>query len=401
MKLKLTDPFIRNHPEPDKRTEIYDTLAPGLAVRITKTGSKSFVYRYRFNNKVKRYTIARYSNMRLAKARKVAAELSYKVNQGIDPLAEKQKRKRKPDLKKFSELAAEFKSDHLTQRKQSTQKEYNRIIDNELLPKLKNIPVPEITSHDIRKIIKAKKKSGAATMANRIRAVASSIFSYAITEGMAKNNPVEGTAKYESGDNSRDRYYDETEIKALWGAFDQESEPVQSILKLLLISAQRKTETMKMKWDDINNDVWHIPAENAKNKQGHDVPLSDYATQIINGMKPICGNSYYVFESPRLENEPIKWIKQAVNRIREASGVDDFRIHDLRRTAATFMAKGGTDPMIIGKVLNHKGLAKENTITAIYNQHDYMDKKRHALNKWAAKLDNILNDNPAKITKIS
>ena len=393
---KLTDRRIKNLSAPTKTTEYYDHYVSGLVLRITKTGYKSFALRYRFG-KSKQITIGKYGEWSLADARDKARELKRMVGDGVDPLEEKKKRKRKPDLKTFAELANEFKSDHLTQRKQSTQKEYNRIINNELLPKLKKLPVPEITSHDIRKILKAKKKSGSPTMANRIRAVASSIFSYAITEGMAKNNPVEGTAKYESGDNSRDRYYNESEIKALWGAFEQESEPVQSILKLLLITAQRKTETMQIKWDDIDNNIWHIPAENAKNKKGHDVPLSDYAIQIINGIKPICGNSDYVFESPRLDNQPIKWIKQAVNRIREASGVADFRIHDLRRTAATFMAKGGTDPMIIGKVLNHKGLAKENTITAIYNQHDYMDKKRMALNRWAAELERMVTGRSAKI----
>jgi len=399
-KLKLTDPFIRNYPKPEKRIEIYDKHTEGLAVRISKTGHKSFVYRYRFNNKVKRYTIGKFPHTRLAKARERAGELSYKISKGIDPLEEKKKNKHKPARKTFAELAAEYSQDYLPEKKESTRAEYQRIIDNELLPKLKKVDVPDVTSHRIRKILRAKKRSGSPTMANRIRSVLSSMFSYGMKEGWAKSNPVETTARYKSGENTRDRFYSEYEIKALWKAFEYEAEPFQSVFKMLLLTAQRKTETMKMKWDDISGNVWTIPAENAKNKQSHDVPLSDKAMQIIESMEPITGESDYVFESPRLENEPIGWIKQGVKRIRKISEVDDFRIHDLRRTAATYMAKSGTDPMIIGKILNHKGLAKENTITSIYNRHDYMAKKRQALSRWNHKLMQIIEGTETKITKI-
>src|SRR5699024_10313613 len=98
-KMKLTDPFIRNHPAPEKRTEIYDKHTQGLAVRITKTGSKSFVYRYRFNDKVRRFTIGQYPKMSLAEAREEVGELSYKVNNGTDPLEEKKANKSRPKPK--------------------------------------------------------------------------------------------------------------------------------------------------------------------------------------------------------------------------------------------------------------------------------------------------------------
>lgn len=90
MKEQLNDLYIRNYNDPDKRIEIYDTLTSGLAVRITPRGSKSFVYRYQFKSKVKRYTIGgRYPKVGLARARQLAGELAEKVANGIDPMVKK------------------------------------------------------------------------------------------------------------------------------------------------------------------------------------------------------------------------------------------------------------------------------------------------------------------------
>jgi integrase len=406
--LKLTDPFIRNHPAPESRIEIYDTHSQGLAIRITANGHKSFVYRYRFNDRVRRFTIGTFPNIGLADARDEVSELSYKVNHGTDPLAEKKKRKYQPKEKTFEQLAVKFQQRQLPTLRESSQKEYNRIIDNELVPEFKGMNVSDITKHHVRNFLDdkaygTKKQKAAPTIANRIRAVLSSMFSFGIKKmGLTiERNPVQDTPTYKAGKNKRDRFYSEDEIKVIWNAFEYEAEPVQPVFKMLLLTAQRKTETMNMKWDDVQNTIWTIPAENAKNKQSHEVPLSDTALQIIEAMRPLTGQSDYVFESPRLENEPLGWIKQAVDNIREISGVTDFRIHDLRRTAATFMAKGGTDPMIIGKVLNHKGLAQENQITAIYNRHDYLAKKKQALNRWSHKLQQIISGTEAKIHKMA
>lgn len=403
-KLKLNDPFIRNHPAPENRIEIYDTYVSGLAVRITPTGHKSFVYRYRFNDKVKRFTIGSYPKMSLAEAREEVGELAYQVSRGTDPLVEKKKRKHQPESKNFEQLAKKYKQRHVPTLRAGSQKEYNRIINNELLPEFKGMKVSDITKHHIRNKLDDKaygtnSQKPVPTMANRIRAVLSSMFDFGIKKvGLTiERNPVLDTPTYEEGKKRRDRFYSEDEIKALWNAFEQEAEPIQSVLKMLLLTAQRKTETMNMRWSNIQKDVWTIPSEITKNKQSHQVPLSNMALQIIEDIKPITGESDYVFESPRLENEPIGWIKQAVDRIRDVSKVRDFRIHDLRRTAATNMAKLGIDPMVIGKVLNHKELAQEHRITAIYNRHDYMEKKEQALNQWNHKLEQVLEGKTSKI----
>src|SRR6056297_3251659 len=113
-KKKLTDPFIKSIPAPKKdRIEYYDEIVGGLALRVTKTGHKSFVYRYRFGTKSRRFTIGVYPSIKLAQARGLARDLSLKVKTGIDPLDEKQREQRKVKPVTVSELADSFITNYL------------------------------------------------------------------------------------------------------------------------------------------------------------------------------------------------------------------------------------------------------------------------------------------------
>lgn len=403
-KKHLNDQFIRNLAASGKRAEYYDqhlvdpetntvkrTGVKGLALRITKAGSKSFVYRYWYNGQSKRYKIGSYPNIGLSDARDEARVLSVKVNRGIDPLAEKQKRELVKDSLTFKELTDEFKIKHLPTLRDNTRYEYNRIIDNELIPTLGNCNVEEISKSQIIILLDKKAyKDDSPTMANRMRARLSRIFTFGMERAMIESNPVQNTTTYKGGNNKRDRRYTEKEIIELWGFFEQWGEPTESVLKMLLICGQRKTETMKMRWDNINDKIWTIPAELAKNKQAHDVPLPPMAIDIIEKRKAVSGKSDWVFESPQKPGEPIQWIQRVSRAIQANSTVDDFRPHDLRRTATSYMAKLGVDRTVLGKILNHKGLSRDGHVTSIYDRHDYMDEKREALKKWSSLLQRII-----------
>lgn len=414
-KEKLDHQKISGLEVPEKTISYYDTLETGLMLRHSKAGSKTFCYRYRINGKKRRFTIGRFPGISLKKARGKVRELKVEVNNGSDPQVKKRKKKYQPDSKNFNELVEIYKNRYLPTLRESTSVEYERILNNELLSELKGLPVTEISEHHIRNILESKAIDGdSPTMANRIRAVLSSLFKYAIKKLGIKilNNPVKATSPYKSGENKRDRVYDEKEIRKLWSFFEKQVPAIEAIYKMLLLTGQRKTETMRMKWSDLEmekpykrtrfNDegdeyteaflanVWTIPAENAKNKRKHEIPLSQKAMQIIEDMREISAGQEHVFKSPRKENKPVVSLRSVTKRIQKYSGVKDFRIHDLRRTVATYMAESGISPMVIGKVLNHKGLAKENSITARYNRHDYMDQKRQALDRWNNRLGKII-----------
>ncbi|OAN61656.1 hypothetical protein A8B79_04310 [Balneola sp. EhC07] len=169
------------------------------------------------------------------------------------------------------------------------------------------------------------------------------------------------------------------------------------MLKMLLIIGQRLRETRRMKWDHVKDRVWIIPAKENKANRTHYVPLSSFALSILERMKSINGESDFVFESTAKKGRPINWLQHAAKRVRESSEVSDFRIHDLRRTAASFMAKDGVNRTVLGKILNHKGLAGDSKITSIYDRHDYLVEKKNALENWGYLLYTILGEKqPAK-----
>jgi len=395
-KRNLTDPFIRSFPNPAKRKEIYDQVVPGLAIRITPTGHKSFVYRYRFGQ-VKRYTIGKYPAISLAKAREHAKELSYHVSNGIDPMNEKKKKKEEEKVitpVMFQELADAFKMIHLLSLREKTRSEHTRIIDNELIPAFGGRPAKDLTKKAIIAVLDKKAISeGKPTMANRIRTRLHSIYEFGISRGIVESNPVSSISSYAEGENKRDRYYTELELRKLWSLFEQQKEPVQSVLKILLLCAQRSTETRHMRWTDIQDGIWTIPASLSKSNRAHEVPLPDLAIEIIESLRSLNGQSDYVFASPKLENQPIEGMQRSIRKIKmHDEGVADFRPHDLRRTAATYMAKLKVDRTVLGKLLNHKGLAGDSQVTAIYDRHEYLDEKRVALQKWSDELKRILSN---------
>jgi integrase len=412
-KVRLTHNMISGLDAPEKPIEYYDTVLRGLTLRHSKAGTKTFCYRYRFRRKNRRYKIGQFPGVTLSEARKKVQKLRVKVNEGIDPQAEKNERKYKKQVQRFRELAKEYKEKEVPHKSKNTQKEYIRIVDKELVPKLGEYPIDEIDKHLIIDMLDDKAygtadSDPAPRMANSIRTRLMRIFNFGIERGLIKHNPVRQISNYPEGEKKRDRVYSDEEIRELWSFFEEWDAPTPSVFKMLLIAGQRKTETMYMRWDQIKGDVWTIPKELAKGKRAHDVVLSDFAQEIIRNQHERSGDSEYVFKSPVDENMPLQSIKRAKEHIQDNSKVEDFRPHDLRRTFATNLAKLGVDRTVLGKILSHKGLSRDNQVTAIYDRHNYLKEKREAMNKWSRKLKQILNEKnveewqgQAKITHIS
>jgi len=142
-----------------------------------------------------------------------------------------------------------------------------------------------------------------------------------------------------------------------------------------------------MRWSEVDLDAkqWVIPAERSKNGKPHVVPLSPYAFDILNEV-PRFLDCDYVFTTTR--NSPVSGFSKMLRRISEASGTLGWRLHDLRRTAASGMARAGVAPHIVEKVLNHVS-GEISGVAAVYNRYGYTDEKRAALEKWGNFLDGL------------
>jgi len=390
-KMKLTHHFLINYQPSGKRIEYFDSLVDGFFVRITKTGKKSFGLAY--GSKGKRYTIGSFPAIGLADARDVAKKLKIRVALGEDPQADKIAKRREQKPLSVLELSESYKERYLPKLKSSTSADYKRRIDNYIVPTLGSIPAHNLSRRDIIKLLEnIAEDQGKPIQSNRVRSILSSMYSFAVNRALVEHNPVKGI-KPLGKENRRKRYYSEKEILSIWDAFNEEPEPYRSLFKMLLVCGQRSGETRKMKWEDIENGIWTIPEQDTKAGRKHRIPLPFLALDILKNISDISGASDYVFSSPVLNNEPIAWLQKASGRVKNNSGIKDFRLHDLRRTAATYLASLRTERTVLGKILNHKGLAGDNQVTAVYDAFDYMKEKKEALNKWNHKLNEILNYN--------
>jgi len=383
-KKKLTQRFINSINKPEKTVSYYDTKTKGLILRVTKKGTKTFSYRYYEDGKNKRFTIGRYPKFSLKDARNEVQRIKTGRLDGKDPQLE---RKQKRTAMKFNVLVKEYKKKHLRTLRDSTKAEYERILDHELLPELGGYVADQINKKHIVRILDHKAyDENSATMANRIRAVLSSIFTFAEKQSIVDNNPVSKTDVYKSKPKQSNGFYETEDIKELWNYFSDLDEPMGELLKILLLTGQRKTETASMKWTDIRRNVWTIPADLAKNGEPHEVPLGNIAKGIIDNLKSYSGDSQYVFLSPRKDDKPLTSTKNVAQRIRKNTAVTDFKVHNLRRTVITHMAKLGIARTIVGKVVNHKQASGDDLVTAIYDKHSYIDEKKQAIQEWEKQL---------------
>ena len=237
-------------------------------------------------------------------------------------------------------------------------------------------------------------------MANRIKSLVHTILNYGIDEELLDANPAARIKL--PAEKPRDRYLSEKEIKRFWRGLDLTglSPQIRRILKLLLVTGQRRAEVALMSWDELDFEkaTWELAAGRTKGGRATRVPLSPLALELIGAPD---GASDYVFH--HRGGVPVKLNSVSIGMHRElpALGLADkpATVHDLRRTFASQMAELGFDRLTISKLLNHA----DPTITgAIYELSEHWEKKRVAMEAWSNKLQEIVTGEPApsKVTRL-
>ena len=215
---------------------------------------------------------------------------------------------------------------------------------------------------------------------NRLRSALSSFFAWAIQEGLTDEaNPVQGTGKADEGA-SRDRVLTQDELRALWRSLGNDS--FSNIVKLLLLTGARRVEIGGLRWDEVDLDrkLIVLSPKRTKNNHGHSLPLSNQAEAILAAQPR---QSDFVFGAKCFQD----W-SRAEAALDQHAGIAPFRLHDLRRSAATYMAELGVQPHHIEAVLNHQSGHKSG-VSGIYNRASYVEPMRDALQRWADHLDQI------------
>lgn len=370
-----------------KRYEVHDLLCPGMSVRVSAQGQKVFSVKFRYGLNQKRMKLGVYPRITLATAREKAMDILRQVDEGIDPT----KRRRTPNMK-VEAVCGEFIRLH-AQARNKNWREAERILEREFVGTFGQRDIREIKRFDVLEIMDAAVARGSTYQANRILSNIRKLFNWCVERGIVETSPINGL-KAPTKEESRDRVLEDDEIVRLLRACRNDVYPFRQFVPILLATAQRRGELAEMRWSEVDLDAkqWVIPAERSKNGKPHVVPLSPYALEALNEV-PRFLDCDYVFTTTR--NSPVSGFSKMLRRLSEGSQTSDWRLHDLRRTAASGMARAGVAPHVVEKVLNHIS-GTISGVAAVYNRYGYDREKREALETWGEYLAQLSGQSSAQ-----
>ncbi|MBA4087298.1 MAG: integrase [Novosphingobium sp.] len=363
-----------------ERYEVHDLLCPGFSLRVFPTGRKVFSLKYRYGLKQRRLVLGVYPRLTLAQARDKAIEALSMVDNGIDPAA------RRRQLGMHVEAICEDFIRQYARPRNRSWKEAERILQREFVAVHGQRDIREIRRSDVLELMDGAIERGAAYQANRIHANLRKLFNWCVERGIVDASPVMGI-RPPTREKARDRVLSDDEIRSVLKGCVEEPYPYGPFVPLLLATAQRRGEVSKIRWSDIDLDakVWVIPADLSKNGKPHVVPLNDFAMCLLGNMQRF-PNCDWVFTTTR--RGPINGFSKALRNIQTRSETDNWRFHDLRRTAASGMARLSIAPHVVEKVLNHIS-GTISGVAAVYNRYGYDAERRDALNKWGQWLERL------------
>lgn len=426
-KLELTDKGIRAAKVPDgaRKLDLFDTLVKGLALRISVSGSKIF-YQVYSDDSGKRvwHRLGDYPQpMTLAAAREAARGVRVEVQGGRDPAAEKRAQRASMSVSDLVEnylkrAVGERRSiDEIARRLRknvSGRDEDGKPLAGASSGCIGDVKLAELHRRDLTRCIDAIVDRGAGVEANRVFEDIRAMVRWARGRGDIDQNLTEGMRR-PTETTERDRWLTEEEIATLWAALPEAdmSEGSRRILRLCLLTGQRVGEIAGMTRSELDLDarVWALPPARTKNKQGHTVPLSEMAVEIIQAqmadVEALANRKgvdvpIEIFPAPGFRGPVAAMsLPKATKRLQKEDGtilgVAHWTPHDLRRTAATLMESAGVSPFVIGHVLNHLGTTKASITSRVYARHEYNREKADAIRILASRIEAITSGESGKV----
>ncbi len=364
-----------------QRREIPDGVIPGLYLIVQPSGFKSWALRYRVNGRSAKHTIGPAGVLELAAARAAARTALATIAEGGNPAAAKRMARENP-VETFEVIAARFIA-RFARLHNKSWRQSERILQREAVPRWRHRQIGSITRPDVVALLNSIVDRGSPVAANRCLEVIRRLFNWAVERGTLETSPCD-RVRDPAPNPRRDRVHSDDELRAIWKATDTLGYPFGPIIRLLMLTGQRREEVAGMQWGEISDDLtlWTLPAERVKNKTKHEVPLSPPAREILASLPRIETADGFVF-SITGRTSPSGFSK-AKHRLDAAISppLAPWVLHDLRRSVASGMARLGVRLEVIEKVLNHTGGSFAG-VAGVYQRHTFAQEKQAALELWA------------------
>jgi integrase len=399
--LKLNNRTVRalTLPAGENDRIVFDDDLGGFGYRLRRSPggglSRTWVCQYRAHGRTRRITIASNELLDADQARTQAKRILGAVALGRDPQAERESARLKQvhTLKSVAETYLEDRKHELRPASYRVTKLY--LGGKAYFGPLHNTPISEIRRADVAARISAVKRNSGMVTASRARSALSTLFVWAMGEGLAEANPVIGTNQPDTSE-PRDRVLTSEELVAIWKASGDGE--YGKIVKLLMLLCSRRQEIGGMKWSEINREKceWTLPKERAKNKRELTLPLPPAAISIIESVPQIVSRDRVFGARAPTGFCGWTWSKAELDQ-RLGDSVRPWRIHDVRRSVATHLADDlNVQPHVIECILGHYGGFRRGT-AQVYNKSPYANEMRSALMAWSEHLQSLVDGTARKI----
>ena len=359
----------------DEQTDYFDASYPGLALRVSRHGRKSWTYFYRIHGKQKRLTFDIYPAMSVEDAHEAWRKVRDDVRAGRDPAGVQATAAPAPT--DFESVFEDWmRRDQAGNRSAGIQR---KSITKDVLPHWRGRDISTIGRRDCLDRIDALVDRGHPIGARRLHARLHRLFQWALGRGIITVNPLAGVEKA-GADVPRDRTLSDDELAKVWGAAERLGYPFGTAFQLLILTGTRRDEIGSLRWSERSNGIIKLPGARTKNKEPHVVPLSAPARALLASLPRIEGSDFVFTVSGK--RGVSGWSKQK-KRLDAIAEIEPWHTHDLRRTVATGLQKLGVPLPVTESVLGHNSGSRSG-IVGVYQTHDYAAEKAAALEAWGA-----------------
>jgi integrase len=379
---QLTDAMVAKLPAKAERYTHADPQLPGHYIRVQPSGSKSYAVIMRDpRGKQVLHTIGSTALHTIAEARELARDAIKAIKAGRD----------RQGPQSFEVIAEEWFKRHVEVKVLRSKGDIRRYLDKHILPEWGGRDFESIRRGDVAKLLDKIEDGAGPVAADRVLSTIQSICKWYATRNENYSTPiVHGMRRSDPKARARKRILNDDELRAVWKAAS-ENGTFGAFLRVLLLTGQRRDKVVKMKWADVVDGVWTIPAEAREKGNAVELVLPPMAIDIIKAQPRFASNEY-VFAGRGTAH--LYSYSKSKREFDAKVKIEHWQLHDLRRTARSLMSRAGVRPDIAERVLGHAITGVE----GVYDRHSYREEKAHALRALAGLIENILRPESDTVT---